>query len=119
MMTSLHLTPSLDQLKRAVDLRERIESLTAELHQLIGGAAVTHLNGSANGGGRLSPEGRARIAAAQRLRWARFNAARGGRPKPTTRHLLSPGGRARISVAVKARWARYRQGKAKGALARQ
>jgi hypothetical protein len=119
MMNSLTTLP-IGQLKRAVDIREQIESLTLELHQLLGGVPRIQTNGVENGRKRmLSPVGRAKIAAAQRLRWAKFNAARGGRPKPASRHLLSAAGRARVSAAVKARWARFRATKAKSALARQ
>jgi hypothetical protein len=113
-MTNSLTTLPIGQLKRVVDIREQIESLTLELHQLLGGSPGVHANGASNGRKRtLSPVGRAKIAAAQRLRWARFNAARGGRPQPASRHMLSEAGRARVSAAVKARWARFRAAKAK------
>ncbi|MDB6110642.1 MAG: hypothetical protein JWR69_2392, partial [Pedosphaera sp.] len=102
------------------DIREQIESLTLELHQLLGGRPHVRVDGVEQQRKRiLSPTGRAKIAAAQRLRWAKFNAARGGRPQRASRHLLSPEGRARVSAAVKARWARFRATKAKSSLARQ
>jgi hypothetical protein len=45
----------------------------------------------------LSPAGRARIAAAQRLRWMRYKVARGLKPERPTKSQ-------RLSAAVKARW---------------
>ena len=112
MMNSLTTIP-IGQLKRAVDIREQIESLTLELHELLAGVAGMQRAGGEQSQRRvLSPTGRAKIAAAQRLRWAKFNAARGGRPKPASRHMLSAAGRARVSAAVKARWVRFRAAKA-------
>jgi len=123
-MTHSLATLPLEQLKRAVDIREQIDLLTLELHQLL--ASVPRPEGMGNNTGNgsaaekkrvLTQAGRARIAAAQRLRWAKYNATRGGRPRRTTRHDLSPEGRARVSAAVKARWVRFRAAKARAALA--
>jgi hypothetical protein len=64
---------SAQQLRRAADLKEKIETLQGELNQLIGGKAA-----AAPGGRRtLSPAARARIVAAQKARWAKFHAAKG------------------------------------------
>ncbi len=121
-MTHALTTLPIEHLKRVVDIREQIDLLTLELHQLLGTLPAGKENresAAAESEGKrrvLTPEGRERIAAAQRQRWAKFNAARGGRPKPATRHLLSPEGRARVSAAVKARWVRFRAAKAKAAL---
>ena len=56
----------------------------------------------------MSPEGRARIAAAARARWAKqrgtSKAAMPG--KRTKKRTMSPEARARISAAAKARWAK-------------
>jgi hypothetical protein len=87
-------------------------------------------------GHTMSPEGRARIAAAQKKRWAktkRFNklttrarsggGANSGRSQhepfvvkqhPATQHIaakrtMSPEGRARIAAAQKARWAKAKE----------
>lgn len=50
-----------EQLKIALDLKKKIESMEAELDSIMGnGAPKTH---------RISEEGRAKIAAAQRKRW--------------------------------------------------
>lgn len=118
------ITPSVSNLKRAIEIAEQIERLQAQLAQLIGGsaavspapAAVASVARRGRGGKRiLSPEARARIAAAQRERWAK---ARGGaKPapvsgaaKPAKRKGLTPAGRARLAAAMKARWAARRKG---------
>lgn len=92
-------------LRRAFTLKEKIETLTSELTTILGGD-------TANGVGRgprqkRSPAVRARMAAAQRARWAKLQgnetealAVR----KPKRR--MSAAGRARIAAAAKARWAK-------------
>ena len=98
-----------------------IATLEHQLTAVLGGAASASAAKPANGrrGGRrkLSPEARARIAAAQRARWAKV---RGGKPaaKPAKapgkrggRRKLSPEARERIAAAQRARWAKVRGGK--------
>lgn len=69
--------PSVDQLKRAIKISEQIQSLEAELAAILNktGASVPIRKGKAAGSTRKKPviseEGKARIAAAQRARWAR------------------------------------------------
>jgi hypothetical protein len=71
--------------------------------------------------GGMSAAGRARIAAAQKLRWSKVNAAKGASaPAPAKaaaksggkkKRQLSPEARARIVAAVKARWAKAKKAK--------
>jgi hypothetical protein len=106
-----------EQLRRAVSLKEQIESLEQQLASLLGGGAGRVVGrGQAGGrGGRrtMSAAARARIAAAQRARWARQRGggvgarAAGG---PRKRRRMSPEARARIAAAQRARWARQRSG---------
>jgi hypothetical protein len=76
-----NLTPQ--QLRKAADLQERIQSLQRDLTDLLGGYAPASSLSSgssavASGGKRrISAAGIARIRAAQRLRWARIKAAQG------------------------------------------
>jgi hypothetical protein len=62
----------------------------------------------------MSAAGKARIAAAQRKRWANLKAAQ-GEPKTAKRkkakRKLSADGRARIVAATKARWDAFRKAK--------
>lgn len=64
-------TLSPQQLRRAADIQERIQTLQEELSKLLG----TPVGGRGAGRKRnISAAGRARIAAATRARWARFRA---------------------------------------------
>lgn len=116
----------IQNLKRAVAIREKIDALEEELDKLTG--IPTRIpNGDGNGHAAkvrgitvkqhgLSTAGRARIAAAQRMRWMRFRIEHGNGSTNGSAHnsqRLSPEGRARVSAAVKARWERYRAAKAR------
>jgi hypothetical protein len=115
--------PTLIQLKEAITIAEQIEGLQARLASLLGGsvssasvdpapkAAPTPV---AKAGKRtMSPEARARIAAAQRARWAKSKGTvKAPVASPTKKKgKLSPEGRAKIVAALKARWAAKRAGK--------
>jgi len=104
--------PTLTQLKEAVTVAEQIEKLQAALASLIGGSSsVASVPKSAPtpaakpGKRTMSPEARARIAAAQRARWAKSK----GTSTPvvkTGKRTMSPEARARIAAAQRARWAK-------------
>jgi len=112
--------PTLIQLKEAVTIAEQIEKLQATLAGLIGGSAsvttapkVASAPAAKAGKRTMSPEARARIAAAQRARWAK---SRGTSKAPAASPVkkkgkLSPEGRAKIVAALKARWAAKKAGK--------
>jgi hypothetical protein len=69
----------------------------------------------------VSTAGRAKIAAAQKLRWKKVNAAKASKPakviaestaKPVVKRKMSAAGRAKIAASAKARWAKVKaQGK--------
>lgn len=81
-------SPSVDQLKRAIAIREQISKLEAELSSILGGDAAPTgkrrytkkaTGGESSAGGApkkgkraMSEEGRARIIAAQKARWAKL-----------------------------------------------
>lgn len=81
--------PSVHQLKRAVDVAEKIQTLQHELDSLLGqnssspvtratrgrpaAPAPKHKRSSRGGRRNMSPEARERIAEAQRRRWAKYN----------------------------------------------
>lgn len=86
-----HPIPTLEQLKRAAQLAEQIAKLEAELQAILGGAktrgrkpgkaakaeAATEDGTPAKKSRKkrarnMSPEARARIAEAQKARWAKF-----------------------------------------------
>src|SRR3954454_8729465 len=78
--------------------------------------ALTSLNGSLPTGTRtgrtMSVAARARIAKAQRARWAKLRgASRSSAGVPRPRRKISAAGLARIRAAQRARWAKLRAGK--------
>ena len=92
---------TIGQLRKALAIREQIDEWKQELASIESGGQSQKRG--------MSAEGRARIAAAQRARWAK---AKGGASDAKSarkgRRKMSAAGRARISVAAKARWAKFR-----------
>lgn len=133
-------TPSIAQLQRAVQISEQIEKLELELKSLLSGIDVGNgvvdnqpkakrrgrprktetvvgeqSLGIETGDGKkkrkMSVAGRAKIAAAQKARWAKVKGdkteAVAGEPKAKKKkRKMTPEARARIVAAVKARWAK-------------
>jgi hypothetical protein len=102
------------QLIHAANIKDQIEALTQQLNSILGGAVSVSVAKAPKGG--MSSAGRARIAAAQRARWAKIHAAKGGtqavKPKPAMkRRKLSAAGLAAIKAAQKARWAKIKAAK--------
>ena len=102
-----HLDAVVQQLREE---RTRVESELAKLNRAIlvlenTGGGSSHLRRSGRRG--MSPEARARIAEAQRRRWAKVKGAAG----KTGKRALSPAARRRIVAAQKARWAKFRAAK--------
>src|SRR5262245_1093747 len=89
---------SAQQLRRAADLQERIETLQAELSALLGSTAKT------SGKRGMSAAGRARITAAQRARWAKVRAGGDGAATPKSRRRMSASAKARLAAVARARW---------------
>jgi len=103
-MNITDLTPK--QLHRAADLQEKIQSLQQELTGMLGGGAAEQ-TGAPRKTRRMSAAGRARIAAAQRARWAKQKGSKSTTPaagKP--RRKVSAAARKRLGQMAKARWAK-------------
>ena len=115
-MSTVDLSPK--QLRKAADLKERIEALQKKLTDMLGVSAAAPAASPEQPKKRkrnMSAAGRARIGAAARARWAALRAAKGS-PKParTSKRKLSAEGRAALSAAAKARWAKAKKaGKSK------
>lgn len=118
-MSLLNLTPA--QLRHAADLKEKIESLQRELNHLQGtptpAVAAAPSAPKAKRKRKFSAEGLARIAEAQRIRWAKVKgtastAGTDGKPAAKGRRKMSAAGRERIAAAARARWERVRAAKA-------
>jgi len=65
--------------------------------------------------GRFSSASRAKMAAAQKARWARYRALKGRTQTAKPVRTMSASARRKIAVAQKARWAAYRAKKGKKA----
>jgi hypothetical protein len=102
------------QLKRAIELREQIESLQEQLDSI----GVTRLGRppsaakagktAKKGKRRMSAAGRARIAAAARARWANYRGGAAAKPAKAVKKKkrFNAAARAKLSAAAKARWAK-------------
>jgi hypothetical protein len=114
-----------EQIARANELVREMERIEVELQSLFGQGGNV---GPSEGKSRvsepkkrtMSPAARARIASAQRARWAKARSAAG---KPAAgkkaavkisgnkRRVMSPEARAKIAAAQKKRWAKFRRSK--------
>ena len=118
---------STEQLQRALEIKQQIESLQDELNSIFGGASVGVKRGPGRpklgrppGSGRktMSPAARKAIGAAQKARWAKQKgeAAPAAEEKPARKgkRKMSAAGRAAIAAAARKRWAEAKkQGKNK------
>jgi hypothetical protein len=97
MIQSMNVDLTAEQLRRAADLKEQIEELQSQLSALLG---------SPESGMRrhVSFEARARIAAAQRARWARFHGNGESRPAHRPRRRMGAAAKARLAAIARARW---------------
>jgi hypothetical protein len=121
LMNMTNFTPT--QLRTAADLQEKIAQLQSELAAILGSEVeATPVAKPAKIKGGMSAAGRARIAAAQKARWAKVNAAKGKTiaekviqavktviVKPAKKKFtMSAAGRAKIAAVQKARWAKIK-----------
>jgi hypothetical protein len=99
---------SIQQLRQAANLKEKIAALEKKLSQVLGSTESIVTKAPKKKGG-MSIAGKARIAAAQKARWAKIKAAKptgkAGKPAKKKR-TMSAAARARISAMAKARWAK-------------
>ena len=121
--------PTIDQLKRALHLGERIEELKTELASIFGDkipAAAKSVGDKVLGfiglerkrkKPKFSKAAREAISAAQKARWAKVTgkgskpAAAAEKPAKKKKGKMSAAGRANIVAAQKARWAKVKAGK--------
>jgi hypothetical protein len=103
-MNNLLSSLTTKQLRHAADLKEKIEALNEELVSILGAPASTPAKAPKKR--RMSATGRARVAAAQKARWAKIKGAKPASKAPAKKRKMSAAGRAKISAAAKARWAK-------------
>ena len=107
------------ELRKAADLKDQIAGLEKQLAALLGAEskAVPAASKPAKKNGGMSAAGRARIAAAVKLRWAKVRAAKAktapkaAQPvsKPAKKKFkMSAAAKAKLSAQAKARWAKIK-----------
>jgi hypothetical protein len=94
---------SSQQLRRAADLKEKINSLEKELAQLLNiSAPAAKAPGQRK---KMSAAARARMAAAAKARWAKVKGAKPAAAKTGKKRKMSAAAKALISAKLKAAWA--------------
>ena len=108
------------QLNHAADLKEKIAEMDKELASILGVSAPTPAKTPKKR--KMSAAGRARVAAAQKARWAAIKAKAAVKPatgvvvaKPAVKPVVKPAKRkmsaaakAKLSAAAKLRWAKVK-----------
>ena len=100
---------SIQQLRRAADLKEKISALEKELNSLLGAKAPAAAKPARK---KISAAGIARIKAAQKLRWAKIKSAKPAAKAKGKRGKMSASAKARLSAKLKAIWAARKAKKA-------
>jgi hypothetical protein len=101
----INITPQ--QLRKAANIQEKIQSLEKELGQLLGSPAQPATKAPKKR--KMSAAGIARIVAATKARWAKIRAAKAGKAVQKPKRKVSAAGRARLSALAKARWAKAKK----------
>src|SRR5438093_7118237 len=104
MAINLLASLSIQQLRRAVAIKEQIAALEIDLSQILGVASSVTSVVSRRGKRKRSAAVRARMAAAQKARWAKHD----GEPAKKPRRKMSARWRAGLAAAARARWAKVK-----------
>jgi hypothetical protein len=107
------LNLSSKQLRKAADLKDKIQSLENELGRILGASIKPIAVVAPKKGRKMSAAGRAKIAAAARARWAKVKGRKSvAKPVKKLRRKMSAAARAKIAAAARARWKKAKaQGK--------
>jgi hypothetical protein len=103
---------SLEQLRKAIGIKEQIAQLENELNKMFGGGTTAPQKPKQGG---MSAAARAKISAAAKARWAKINAAKKS-PAPKASKAkppMSAAAKAKLSALMKARWAKIKAAKGK------
>jgi hypothetical protein len=106
-MNSLLTSLSPKQLRRAAAIKEQIQSLENELHRTLGSSIKPVAGVAPKKRRKMSAAGRARIAAAQKARWAKVKGQKVKQSQPKKRKM-SATAKAKIAAFQKARWAKIK-----------
>ena len=104
---------SAKQLRRAANIKDKIQSLENELQRILGASTKSIAVDAPKKKRKMSAAGRAKIAAAARARWAKVKGRESAaKPVKKARRKMSAAARAKIAAAAKARWKKAKaQGK--------
>jgi len=95
---------SVSNLRRSIRLREKIDALERELNVILEAKGTDTASSKIRKG--MSAAGRARIAAAQRKRWAKAKRNNKDSAETKPKRKASVATRKRLAAAAKARWAK-------------
>ena len=104
------MTISIDTLKEAIFIKESIAALEARLNNILGGVAPSPapaVKSAKQGRKTMSAAARAKIADAQRARWAKQKGT--SSPAKKGKRTISPAHRATLRAMMTARWAARRK----------
>jgi hypothetical protein len=94
-----------DQLRKAISIKEQIESLQAQLAVIGDDSPVIPVSAGGRGTYKRSKTARMAMAVAQRERWEKLKGTN-EEVAPKKRRKMSAVGRAKIAAAARARWAK-------------
>jgi len=113
-MSTLLNSLSVQQLRRAATLKEKIQSLEKELGRLLGSSATSAAQAVPRKKFKMSRAARAKISAAAKARWAKRKGTKASvKPARKGRRKMSAAAKARISAKMKLAWARRKAKKSK------
>jgi hypothetical protein len=96
-----------NQLRQVADLKDKIEMLQERIGKLLGSSSKSATHAGPKKKRKMSAAGRARIAAAQKARWAKMKGKKlSAKPVKKAKRKMSAAARAKISAAAKKRWAK-------------
>ena len=104
-MSSSIANLSAQQLRRAANIKDKIQSLENDLQRILGAWIKSIAAVGPKKKRKMSAAGRAKIAAGQKARWAKAKGQKMKQSQPKKRKM-SAAARAKISAAVKSRWAK-------------
>jgi hypothetical protein len=105
-MSNIFSNVTVQQLKRAIKLKTKLETLQGELDGILGALGSAPSASTTKRG--MSAAGRKRIALGQKKRWAKLKAKGVASSGKRQRRKMSPAARARIAASARARWAKVK-----------
>ena len=98
-----------NQLRQAANLKDQIARLKKQLHALLGQGSASHKPAAKKS--TMSAAGKAKIAAAQRARWAKVKGKKA--TAAPAKGKMSAAAKAAVSIRMKAYWAKRKAARKK------